>query len=245
MIHRPFAIQCFETAPASVLDVTVRFADADPPASGPALAHRLMRHFARVGARGGLSGAGIPPGLSTLVLRDWRLSGNLCAWRMDHVRIAPSARLVLENLIHWVHHEGAPVAQLTITVPPADPMCQPRSSPPGMFTPPPFQYEVGPVYEDVVVEVDFIEPVHDKGVWNAFARFAESWMYVAGASGFEVGGSFSGSLAYPAAVPDSQADRITLYFDDVAADDAAFDALLNGFHYLHDHAAPVCYVDIY
>jgi len=247
MINRPFAIRCVDTAPAGTLDVVIRFsANTTPSDEGLRLVRRLMGHFIQVGANGALSGSRIPPIDSTLVLSAERIGPDRCAWRFEQVRVASDTRMVLENIVHFVHLNVSPVAQLDLIMQPGGGMMTAFHEPPKLFAPLPFQCVIEPEAAEVVIDIDFDHPVTDKNAREQFVRFWDSWVYIAAAGGFESEDFTSrGITIFPASEPDSQPDQISLFMDDVSVAATAFDALVNGFHRLHFTVAPIRRLHVY
>lgn len=247
MINRPFAVRCLDTLSQGTLEVSLRF-------SGTAilnddalrLIQRIMHGFVQVAANGGLAGSHISPADSTLSLTTEHITADTCAWKFDDVQIAPSARIVIENIIHFFHLNVAPISQLDIAVPKGSTMVTLQDEPPGLINPLPFQYLFEADAAEVVIDIDFKSPVDNENIRNQFIRFWSSWLYVSAAGGFETEDfTFRRLSIFPAGEPESHIDQISLFMEDVSVSDRAFDVLVNGFHKLHFTTAPLSYVHIY
>jgi hypothetical protein len=246
VITRPFIVRCFETEPAETLEVIVRFgARRLLNDEGMQLLQRLMRHLVSVGSNGGLSGSEIRPNDSTLFLASERISADICTWRLENVRIASSARLVFENIVHFVHLNVAPVSQLDLRFQPGGGMMKIPDTPLGRFVPP-FRCVIEPVAAEVVIDLEFDDALDDKNVSDQFINFWDSWLYVAAAGGFETS-DFSSRIMtiFPVDEPDTGTNEISFFMDDVSVGDSAFDVLVNGFHRLHSTLASISSLHIY
>jgi hypothetical protein len=246
MITRPFTVRCLETAPPETLDVSIRFPAPGPGGDGLRLTQHMMADFIRVAADGGLAGSRLQPIDSTLSLVEERIAADVFVWKFDGAQIAPGARMVLENIVQFLHLNMTPVSQLDISVPFGSAMATLQNSPPKLYTPIPFQYLYEVESPEVTIDIEFKNSVDDEKLRNRFVSFWESWSYISAAGGFETEDFSSRRLTiFPADEPDSRPEEITLLMDDVSVDENAFDALVNGFHKLHFTAAPLSLLRIY
>jgi hypothetical protein len=246
MITLPFTVSCVETAPPGTLDVSIRFPACGPGSDGLRLTQHMMADFIRVATDGGLAGSRLQPIDSTLSLAEERIAADVCVWKFDGAQIAPGARMVLENIVQFLHLNITPVSQLDISVPFGSEMATLQNAPPKLYTPIPFQYLYEVESSEVTIDIEFKHPVEDENLRNQFAHFWESWLYISAAGGFETEDFSSRRLTiFPADEPDSRPEEITLFMDDVSVDDNAFDALVNGFHKLHFTTAPLSFLRIY
>ncbi|HEY0585099.1 MAG TPA: hypothetical protein VGD52_03130 [Pseudoduganella sp.] len=247
MISRPFSIRCVDTTPAGKLALAMRFADgATPDDDGLRLVQRLMGHFVEIGGAGALSGSRITPTDSGLVLGAERIAADLCAWRFEQVHVAAETRIVLENLVHFIHLNVSPVTHLDLAMDAGNGMMQVQHEPPRLYVPPPFQCVVEPEAAEVVIDIDLAGDAVEEGLREQFVQLWDSWLFVAAAGGFESEDFTSRSVTiFPASEADSLSDRISLFMDDVGVAEASFDALINGFHRLHYTVAPIQDLHIY
>lgn len=247
MITRPFVVRCIETAAPGNLVVDVRFSSTTAPSDdGLSLTQRLMSHFVQVAANGGLAGFHIRPVDSTLSLVAEQIAKHACIWKFNSVQIAPSARIVLENIAHFIHLNVSSVSQLDLVIPPGSQMATVQNTTPGLFASPPFQYIFEPEAAEVIIDIDFESPVDDESLRNRFVHFWESWLYVSAVGGFESEDFSSRRITiFPSGEPESYSDQISLYMEDASVSDGAFDILVNGLHNLHFTAAPLRRLHIY
>lgn len=247
MISRPFLVRCVDTAPAGELELVMRFADgAAPGDEGLRLVRHLMGQFAHIGGRGAFAGARLLPTDSSLALGAERIATDMCAWRFDEVHVAPETRMVLENLVHFIHLNVSPVTHLDFAMDAGNGMMQVQLEPPRLYVPPPFQCVVEPEAAEVVIDIDFAGEVVEEGLREQFVQLWDSWLFVAAAGGFESEDFTSRSITiFPASEADLLSDQISLFMDDVGVAEASFDALINGFHRLHYTVAPIQELHIY
>lgn len=247
MIARPFAVRCLETATQETLDVAIRFsAMVTPSDDGLLLTQRLMSHFTRIAANGGLAGPSIRPVESTLSLMTAHIATDMCAWRFDNVQIAPDTRTVLENIAQFLHLNVSPVLQLDLMVPLGSRMFELQNTIPGIFPFPPFQYVFEADAAEIVIDIDFQNLVYDENIRKHFVHFWESWLYVSAAGGFETEDFSSRRISiFPAGDLESYPHQISLFMEDISINERAFDVLVNGYHRLHFTSAPLHSLHIY
>lgn len=247
MISRPFTMRCVDTAPGGKLELVLRFADgAAPDDDGLRLVQRLMGHFVELAGGGALSGSRIAPTDSGLVLGAERIAADLCAWRFDQVHVAAETRMVLENLVHFIHLNVSPVTHLDFEVEAGSGMMMAQYETPKLYAPTPFQCVVEPEAAEVVIDIDFAAPDVEATLRVLYERLWDAWLFVAAAGGFESEDFTSRSITvFPASEAESLPDQVSLFMDDVAVADEAFDALINGFHRLHYTVAAIQDLHIY
>jgi len=247
MIGRPFVVRCVDTGPARKLEMVMRFADGTAPGDeGLRLVKHLMGQFVHIAGSGALSGVRMPPTDSSLALGAERIAPDMCAWRFDDVHVAPETRMVLENLVHFIHLNVAPVTHLDFAMDAGNGMMQVQHEPPRLYAAPPFLCVVEPEAAEVVVDIDFAGEVVEEALREQYVQLWDSWLFVAAAGGFESEDFTSRSITiFPACEAESLPDQVSLFMDDVAVAETAFDALINGFHRLHFTVAPVRELHIY
>jgi hypothetical protein len=244
---RPFKTWSEETAPVGTIELVAYFSSAGHPTeSGLALARRLMTHFVTVAAHGGLADTYVPPTESTLSLAAEQYRRDLLAWRFEAVRVSPGIRTVLENLMQSIHVNVAPLSESRLSVPAGSELARLSSRPANFRVPPPFEYLFEPEDAEVVIDAEFAARVEDDNKRRQFVQFWESWVYVSGMRGFDdADAAFNQPGLYPSGEPESHADEVAMFMEDVSVDERAFDVLVNGFHRLHYVAAPLGRLHIY
>jgi len=243
---RPFGVRYVEDGPVGILEVVVRFSRISPPNDeGLRMAQRLMNHFAVVAAHGGLSDTAVPPASSTLSLTAEEIGPEESRWKFEGVRVSPAVKVVIENLVEFIHRRVASVSQLDVIVSRNSGLARTGNALSRLRIQTPFRYVFEPQASEVVLDIEFLNEVEDSGVRDQFVRLWDSWLYVAAAGGFEDEDWAGPVRIFPDGEPESYADEITLFMDQVSVSDTAFDVLVNGFHKLHFVAAPLKLVHVY
>jgi len=246
MMVRPFRVESRHHGVRDSLDVLIHFTKATQvPDDMRRSVESLMASLTVVGNSGGLADLGVPPKSSRLELISNTSMVDLMQCRFERVTISPRIITLLENLARHVHETLAPIECLELLLPSNTGAAAAYGKFPELCLPLPFEYELDPGSDDIVIDVDFAQPVASAKSRKQFVRLWESWLALAAAGCYEVDAtSYRDAFILPDSEPDSDEDQLIFYMAHANISEHALSSLINGFHKLHFQVAPIFAVRI-
>ena len=194
-----------------------------------------------MGRWGGMAGDIFPPQQSTIkLLTDGRMVGTHdVRWDFDTINVHPGTLFVIQNLVHFFHLNGSPIASLMLRTPWVRDGSAVDEELPCDYEPHPFAVHYAIESSRVLVDVDFKhrqEPLSAEPFREAW----DAWYEVASHGGF-CSEDYPPNEAKIFIEDDLQVTSTGIggVFEDIAIDDAAFYCLINMLQVLHHRLAPI------
>jgi hypothetical protein len=206
----------------------------------------LFQGFAKMGQWGGMAGDKYKPQQSSITLViDGRVQGPRdVRWDFDAMNVHPGTTFVIQNMVHFLHLNVAPVESLMIRSPFLGQGVPIREELPSDYEPSPFAVTYERETSQVSVDVNFRERQAPLAA-EPFREAWDAWYEVAAHGGF-CSEDYPVEKAKIFIEDDLQVTSTGIggVFDDVTIDDAGFYCLINMLQVLHYRLTPIAEVTI-
>lgn len=244
-MNRPFLVDLDITGRQVELEAWVEFSSAVDDDAKDGLVE-AMSTFAKLGAAGALSGAGLDPGQAGAILarRGFARREGHCTFQ--DVRIAPASICVLLNMLHWVHLEVKPVSKVRISWLAIGQLADPLAVQfPEQWPRPSFRLNIGGLLGNIDVNIEFDKPQSQESA-DSVVKAMSIWL-LSSHRGAYADNDFDPSKSAIYLGPDVMEvspDRIIWFIEVMRCNGSALYGLINLLEWVHQKIAPIRYVEI-